>query len=192
MMYFPYYPGKIGPEDTKMSYVYDQWVFHYIVENRIVYLCMCEDANKRRIPFAFLDDIKNKFVNAYSDRAMTAIAFSLNDEFSRVLQKQMEYFNSPAGDAFATVNLKLDDVKNVMMQNIDIVLERGEKLEILVEKTEQLNHQAFIFQKSAKNLKSAMIWKRIRFYLLIFLVIALIVWILTVIICGITYEKCKK
>jgi vesicle-associated membrane protein 7 len=94
---------------------------------------MCQDENKRRIPFAFLEDIKTKFVNSYSDRASSAIAFSLNEEFSRVLQKQMEYFNSPAGDSFASVNLKLEDVKNVMIQNIDNVLERGEKLEILVE-----------------------------------------------------------
>ena len=43
--------GKIADEDAKMSYVYDQYVFHYIVENHIIYMCMCDDMNKRRIPF---------------------------------------------------------------------------------------------------------------------------------------------
>lgn len=35
-----------------------------------------------------------------------------------------------------------------MIENIDRVLERGEKIELLVDKTEQLNQQAFRFEKS--------------------------------------------
>jgi hypothetical protein len=47
--------------DGKMSYVYDQYVFHYIVEKRVTYLCMSDDLSKRRVPFAFLEDIKNRW-----------------------------------------------------------------------------------------------------------------------------------
>ena len=50
--------GKIPEEDGKMSYVYDQFVFHYVVENKITFLCMADENAKRRVPFAFLDDIK--------------------------------------------------------------------------------------------------------------------------------------
>jgi vesicle-associated membrane protein 7 len=81
--------SKIADEDGKMSYVYDQYVFHYIVENHILYLCMCDDKQKRMIPFGFLEDIKTQFKAKYGDRAQTAIAFSLNDDFGRVLSKQM-------------------------------------------------------------------------------------------------------
>lgn len=35
-----------------------------------------------------------------------------------------------------------------MIANIDRVLERGEKIELLVDKTDKLNHQAFKFEKS--------------------------------------------
>lgn len=37
-----------------------RYVFHYIVEDRITYLCMSDDQNKRRVPFAFLEDIKGR------------------------------------------------------------------------------------------------------------------------------------
>ena len=50
--------GKIPPEDGKMSYVYDQYVFHYIVEKKLTFLCMADESFKRRVPFAFLDDVK--------------------------------------------------------------------------------------------------------------------------------------
>eukprot|EP00614_Pseudopedinella_elastica_P037245 CAMPEP_0181285816 /NCGR_PEP_ID=MMETSP1097-20121128/16224_1 /TAXON_ID=35684 /ORGANISM="Pseudopedinella elastica, Strain CCMP716" /LENGTH=223 /DNA_ID=CAMNT_0023389513 /DNA_START=27 /DNA_END=698 /DNA_ORIENTATION=- len=46
--------GKIQlDKDVKMSYVYDSHVFHYIVEDGIVYMCMCDDSGegfKRRCP----------------------------------------------------------------------------------------------------------------------------------------------
>ena len=43
-----------------------------------------------------------------------------------------------------------------------MVLERGEKLELLVDKTEQLQNSAFTFQKQSKKLKNAMFWKKVR------------------------------
>jgi len=39
-----------------------------------------------------------------------------------------------------------------MVENIDRVLERGERIELLVDKTERLNQQAFKFEKSVINL----------------------------------------
>eukprot|EP00600_Ochromonadales_sp_CCMP1393_P002719 CAMPEP_0174978960 /NCGR_PEP_ID=MMETSP0004_2-20121128/14506_1 /TAXON_ID=420556 /ORGANISM="Ochromonas sp., Strain CCMP1393" /LENGTH=183 /DNA_ID=CAMNT_0016230415 /DNA_START=105 /DNA_END=653 /DNA_ORIENTATION=- len=150
--------GKIEDKDGKMSYVYDQHVFHYIVENHIIYMCMCDDMEKRRIPFGYLEDIKQRFIATYGDRAQTAIAFAMSEDFSRTMQKQMEFYNGAGADSFAQVNTKLDDVKNIMVQNIEMVLERGEKLELLVDKTDKLQSQAFKFEKSSKELKIAMFW----------------------------------
>ena len=182
---------KIPAGDTKMSYVYDEYVFHYIVENNIIYMCMCDDKNKRRIPFAYLDDIKQRFKSAYGDRAQTAHAFAMNDDFGRVLQKQMDYYNSSEADSFAQVNSKLDDVKNVMMQNIEMVLERGEKLELLVDKTERLQAQAFQFVKTSRQLKIQMWWRKVKLYLLIFVILFVICIIIAAVICGPNFKKCK-
>lgn len=33
-------------------------MFHYIVENGITYLCMCDTDGAKRMPFAFLHDVK--------------------------------------------------------------------------------------------------------------------------------------
>ena len=183
--------GKISEEDGKMSYIYDQYVFHYIVEDKLIYLAMCDESSKRRIPFAFLDDVKQKFRATYGDKANKAIAFSMNEEFGKILRKQMEYFNGPSADTFAQVNHKLDDVKNVMVANIESILERGEKLELLVDKTEQLQQSSFQFMRSSRKLKNAMWWRRCQIYLLIFFVVALIIWIITAVVCGIDYSKCK-
>lgn len=185
---------KLSVVDGRMSYTYDSYVFHYCCEDGIIFLAMCDEVarEQRRVPFAFLEDVKSKFISMYGDRAQTAIAFSLNKEFSKVLKKQMEFFNSPSGDSFSALNSKIDEVKNVMYENIESVLARGEKLEILVDKSEALQQQAFVFQRSARDLKTAMWWRQIKMYLLIFAVLALFVWIISVVACGIDYGKCKS
>lgn len=182
--------AKIPMEDGKMSYVYDQHVFHYIVEDGIIYLCMCDDMAKRRIPFGFLEDIKQRFCATYGEKKNTAIAFAMNEDFGRTLQKQLEFYNGPSADTFAQVNNKLDDVKNVMVQNIEMVLERGEKLELLVDKTDKLQNQAFKFEKSSKRLKEAMFWKRVKLYLLFAFIVGLIIFIISAIICGFDFKEC--
>jgi hypothetical protein len=50
---------------------------------------MADDTFGRRIPFAFLQDIKEKFLANYSkDRANTALPYGMN-EFAKVIEKQM-------------------------------------------------------------------------------------------------------
>ncbi|KAJ1453214.1 synaptobrevin-domain-containing protein [Pelagophyceae sp. CCMP2097] len=182
--------GKIPEDDGKMSYVYDEYVFHYIVEQKLTFLCMADESFKRRVPFAFLDDVKNRFFATYSDQGLTAIAFSMNADFGRTIQKQLEFYNGPQADQFAQVHKKLDDVKHVMVQNIEMVLERGEKLELLVDKSEQLQLDSFRFQKSSKKLRQAMFWKKVKIYLLVTGVVLLLLYIFLAIICGPTFEKC--
>ncbi len=65
-----------------------------------------------------------------------------------------------------------------------MVLERGEKLDLLVEKTEALDHNAFKFERSAKKVKDVMLWKRIKFYLCIFVTTIISIYILLIFICG--------
>lgn len=50
-----------------------------------------------------------------------------------------EKFSKPgAGDHVTALRSQVDDVKNVMTQNIERVLDRGERLENLIDKTEEL------------------------------------------------------
>jgi hypothetical protein len=81
--------SKIPDQDGKMSYVYDSHVFHYVVDNGITFLCMADEGMKRRLTFAFLDEIKRLWRHEYTAIEQTALAFSLNDQFSPVLRQQI-------------------------------------------------------------------------------------------------------
>jgi len=114
----------------------------------------------------------------------------MNDEFARVLQKQMDFFNSPSADSILQVSGKIDDVKDVMIQNIDKILENEERLELLVDKTEVLQTQAFMFSKSAKKLKLVMYWNRFRLYIFGISLVIVSIWLISILICGIQYSQC--
>lgn len=63
-------------------------------------LCFTESfLSPGRIPFAFLEDIHQRFVRTYGRAVLSAHAYGMNDEFSRVLSQQMEYYtNDPNAD----------------------------------------------------------------------------------------------
>jgi len=183
---------KIPPQDAKMSYVYDRHIFHYIVDDGITYLCMADEEFGRRIPFAFLDDIKNRFRATYGDRGKTAIAYGMNTDFSRVLQNQMDYYsNNPGADRITRVRGEIDEVKSVMVHSIEKVLERGERIELLVDKTENLNQSAFKFKTGSTQLKHSMWWKNVKLMIILGVVIAVVIFFIVAMACGgFTFPKC--
>ena len=103
-------------------------------------MCMADDSFGRRIPFAFLQDIKERFLERYGkDRALEAPPYGLN-EFSHVLSKQMvstflwswpyhlsydrikEFFSSnPSADRLKQVHGEIEQVKDVMVHNIGML-----------------------------------------------------------------------
>lgn len=83
-----------GDNDTHISYSQDRYIFHVKRTDGLTVLCMADENAGRRIPFAFLEEIHQKFVRTYGRAVLSAQAYGMNDEFSRVLSQQMEYFSS--------------------------------------------------------------------------------------------------
>eukprot|EP00048_Salpingoeca_helianthica_P014427 m.221649 g.221649 ORF g.221649 m.221649 type:complete len:215 (-) comp15855_c0_seq1:220-864(-) len=171
---------RIPDKDAKCTYVYDRYLFHYIREEGIVYLCMGEEAFGRRVPFAFLAQVQKDF-GPYKAKAQTAIAYALNREFSPVLQRLMAQFSKSAGaggDRLAQAKAEVDQVKGIMVQNIEKVLQRGEQIDLLVDKTENLENDAKRFSKRATKLKTQMWWQNQKMCLIITAVVAIIILII--------------
>lgn len=72
------------------------------------------------------------------------------------------------------------------------MLARGEKIELLVDKSDALNQSAKRFQKSSRALKNVMWWKNCRMWVLIGAIVAVLIWLISSFICGFDYSKCKS
>jgi len=171
--------------DSKKSYSYESYNFHYLVEGGITYICMSDQALGYRVPYAFLFDLNNRFKGTFGQKVHTAGPLSLNDSFGRVLAERMEFFsNDRSVDKISKVKGDIDDVKKTMVNNIEKVLERNERIEILVDKTDDLHTNAQSFKRKGTKLKRKMWWKNTK---LCCCLIALVVFIIVVVIFFVMY-----
>eukprot|EP00301_Raphidiophrys_heterophryoidea_P026480 c9156_g1_i2.p1 GENE.c9156_g1_i2~~c9156_g1_i2.p1 ORF type:complete len:219 (-),score=47.77 c9156_g1_i2:349-1005(-) len=182
-------PASTG---TKMSYTYDKYIFHFVIDKGLTFLCMAEEEFPRRIAFAFLEDIEQRFRITFKDRAQTALAYAMNDEFSRVLKSRMDHFSTSTNvDKISQARGEIGEVKNILVANIEKVLERGEKIDLLVTKTETMNQQALTFKRQTSRLKQAMWWKNMKLNLIILVVLVILILFILMGVCGVKM-KCNK
>ncbi|PNT69382.1 hypothetical protein BRADI_3g54480v3 [Brachypodium distachyon] len=155
--------GGAAAADCNVSYTQGLFVFHVKRTDGLTALCMTDDAAGRRIPFAFLEDIHGKFVKAYGRAALTALAYTMNDEFSRVLSQRMDYYsNDPNADSINRMKGEMDQVRSVMIDNIDKVLERGDRLELLVDKTATMQGNTMRFKRQARRFRNTVWWRNVK------------------------------
>ena len=79
---------------------------------------------------------------------------------------------------------KLQDVKDITADNIEKVLIRGDKLEKLVNNTENLNNNSRTFNRTARRFRYKMIYKRARCYILSIILGSFIIYLFAFLICG--------
>ncbi|CAA3002364.1 vesicle-associated membrane 722 [Olea europaea subsp. europaea] len=135
---------KLPAANNKFTYDCDGHTFNYLVEDSFTYCVVAVQSVGRQIPMAFLERIKEDFTKKYSGgKAATAVADSLNREFGPNLKEQMQYCVDHPEEIskLAKVKAQVSEVKGVMMENIEKVLDRGEKIELLVDKTDSLSSQ---------------------------------------------------
>ncbi len=75
---------------------------------------------------------------------------------------------------FTQLQGQVNDVKDVMTENIDKILKRGDKLEDLVDKTNDLESSAIQFNVTAKKVKRKMWWKNLKMMFILGMVILII------------------
>ncbi|EFJ30194.1 hypothetical protein SELMODRAFT_170304 [Selaginella moellendorffii] len=180
--------------DSRLSYSQDRHIFHIMKADGLTFLCMATDTFGRRIPFAYLEDIHMRFIKTYGRVARTALAYSMNDEFSRVLHQQMEYFsNNPEADTINRVKGDLNEVRSVMVENIDKVLERGDRIELLVDKTSTMQDNSFRFKKQSRRLQQAMWMKNAKLLACMTCLIVFLLYIVIAMFCGgLGLSSCRK
>jgi hypothetical protein len=87
-------------------------------------------------------------------------------------------------DKLGHVQRKTHDNISQMQSNLDLVLERGEVLDHLVEKTEALDSSAFKFERSSQKVKNAMFWKRVKTYVCLAATLVLLLYAALAYFCG--------
>ncbi|PPQ66927.1 hypothetical protein CVT26_010016 [Gymnopilus dilepis] len=184
--------SKIPPNNSKLTYVWEQYLFHYISEGGYTYLVMADDAAGRRMPFAFLADLQRKFTSAPSSSSIEDIpAYGLQGTFGPTIATLMHTYNTaPPADELTRAQNELNQVKDIMVQNVEQILSRGERIELLVDKTDAMAGQATAFRRGARTVRREMWWKNKKILALCVLVGLIFFWLLLAEFCGAGLNKC--
>ncbi|KAK3390419.1 synaptobrevin [Podospora didyma] len=180
----------------KLTYTHGAHHIHYMAESPsehepstsaggLTFLVVADSALGRRISFGFLVEARRRFFAQFPE---TTTNFDDMPNygtggFNAELKKLMvEYGTTGQGrdDALSNVQREIDDVRGIMTRNIEGLLERGERIDLLVDKTDRLGGSAREFRVRSRGLKRKMWWKNVKLMSLLGLVLVLI--ILTIVI----------
>ncbi|AAB80624.1 Strong similarity to Arabidopsis ATHSAR1 (gb/M90418). ESTs gb/T44122,gb/N65276,gb/AA041135 come from this gene [Arabidopsis thaliana] len=150
------------------------------------YCVVAVDSAGRQIPMSFLERVKEDFNKRYGGgKAATAQANSLNKEFGSKLKEHMQYCMDHPDEIskLAKVKAQVSEVKGVMMENIEKVLDRGEKIELLVDKTENLRSQAQDFRTTGTQMRRKMWLQNMKIKLIVLAIIIALILIIVLSVC---------
>ncbi|KAJ1397152.1 Synaptobrevin [Sesbania bispinosa] len=179
---------KLPASNNKFTYNCDGHTFNYLVDNGYNGFDFGVVFGKQ-VPVAFLERVKDDFVAKYGGgKAATAAPNSLNKEFGPKLKEHMQYCVDHPEEIskLAKVKAQVSEVKGVMMENIEKVLDRGEKIELLVDKTENLHHQAQDFRNSGTKIRRKMWLQNMKIKLI---VLAILIALILIIVLPIVLHK---
>lgn len=111
-----------------------------------------------RVAFSVLNKVLDEYLAAHpksdwinATQPTAATSFTPLDEYLK------RYQDPHAADPLLKVQRELDDTKIVLHKTIESVLQRGEKLDTLVDKSEALSSSSRMFYKQAKRTNSCCI-----------------------------------
>ncbi|KAI4341613.1 hypothetical protein MLD38_026313 [Melastoma candidum] len=177
---------KLPTTNNKFTYNCDGHTFNYLVDDGYVYCVVAVESVGRQIPMAFLERIKEEFSKKYGGGKAAAVAAKgLNKEFGPKLKEQMQYCvdNPEEVSKLAKVKAQVSEVKGVMMENIEKVLDRGEKIELLVDKTENLRSQAQDFRQQGNKMRRKMWLQNMKIKLIVLGIIIALILIIVLSVC---------
>lgn len=106
-----------------------------------------------RVAFTVLSKVLDDFAikvpkEKWENSTLTKIEYSGLEETLR------KYQNPKEADAMTRVQTELDETKVILHETMESLMQRGEKLDDLVSKSDQLSDQSKMFYKNAKKMNS--------------------------------------
>ncbi|XP_065669035.1 vesicle-associated membrane protein 7 isoform X2 [Hydra vulgaris] len=172
-------------KNTMCSYSSEQYLFHLIIDDGLIYLCMADKDMGKIVPYNYLNEIKSRFKSgSLKDRALHCGPYELKRDFATVLAQQLKHFNRGEYqlDNIKSLQNNVNQVNSIMTQNIEKVVERGERLDVLVEKTDELTRSSESFGIVSRRLKNKYWWQNKKMCIILSLVAVIVIVIIVVIV----------
>jgi vesicle-associated membrane protein 7 len=141
-----------------------------------------------REAFTFLLRLRGNFEKNYLPQVSDTVD-SLKDNPSLLsdLKSEMLAIENSEGDTITLTQNELDQVRNIMVENVDRLLERGERITLLVSKTDRMNENAVTFRRRTVLVARHMWWQNVKFGALVAAAAIVCIYLAIGFVCGLPF-----
>jgi len=145
---------------SKCTITAGPFFYHYMIENGVCYLTAVDKSFPKRLAFLYLEELCREFEQDFAadvplfSRPYQAINF--DPKMNRI---RREYIDPHSTKHLQKLNTDLSEIHNIMVENIQEVLRRGENLENVQMRTSHLLSESKKFEKSSKYIRLQHLWK---------------------------------
>jgi len=153
----------------------------YVVDNELCFVSAASSDFPQRICFAFLEKLRSEYFSQFHGKGNTPA-------LKAFIVEQMDFFsNNPAADKLSGLKVKVNEITNVMHENVEKLLVRGDVIEGIEGRTEDLRVKTSEFDKQAKRVRCAMCVEHCKAITCLVIVIVIILIIIIVVIAVLIY-----
>jgi len=143
------------PSGTRSSVREQDYLCHvYVRSDNLGGVVISDNEYPHRVAHTLLNKILDEFTAKVPRAKWVAGADEGSIGFNELHDYLVKYQNPKHADAMTKIQEDLDETKIILHNTIQAVLERGEKLDDLVAKSEDLSFQSKAFYKTAKKTNS--------------------------------------
>jgi len=179
----------------------EEYFFHLWHQEGVFYCCLGDDKDPRqqKVNFAFLQALSHDFGGRYSKRRIkNANSYAFDKDFKPVLRSTMHHYNIHRKDIIREENAQIDhllgkveDLKNILGRNLNLLLERDQHLDSLMHKASQARQDSMVFKKNSVKVKNHLATKAYKMWFLICFSLSVFLYFIITSACGFTFEYCR-
>ena len=131
------------------------------------------------VAFSFLADLKKKFLSSYNiQKIQSSYSYQLKS-FSDDIQKLADYYIKNPQSKLALLKNNINQTSEIMHENVEKLFQRSEKLDITIQKSNNLLGTSDVFYKNIHRMKMKQKYKRLKFiaiFILILLILGFLIY----------------
>ena len=138
----------------RQSIAHESFVVHcYVRSDGLAGAVTTDEEYPSRVAFVMLTQVMDEFTTTVGS-AWKLVNDPDSVQFPALEEYLTKYQDPAAADKVTKIQKDLEDTTNILHKTIDSVLERGVKLDNLVERSDDLSKQSKMFYKQAKKTNS--------------------------------------
>ena len=131
------------------------------------------------VAFSYLADLKKKFISTYDNQKIqSSYSYQLKN-FSDEIKKLQDFYVKNPQSKLALLKNSINQTSEIMHENVEKLFQRNEKLEITLQKSNNLLGNSDVFYKNIHRMKMKQKYKRLKFlafFILVLLILGFLIY----------------